>query len=104
MAGSAHFDNETGDQLSGDNIIIQSVDRWDTTTTSGEQGFTMLTIGSGKAKVFIDGQAIDGTWKKNSRTSRTLFYNQLEEEITFKPGKTWVEIVPPEVFNTLKVQ
>jgi hypothetical protein len=103
LAEAAHIDGVTGKQLSTDNIIVQSVERWSAPTTINEAGWAMQTIGSGKAKIFIGGKQIDGTWKKTARTSRTMFYDSNGKEIEFAPGKTWYEITPPEVFSKLKI-
>ena len=51
-------------------------------------------IGTGKALVFQDGVAIDATWSKATRVSRTIFKNSKSKEITFNPGPVWISIVP----------
>lgn len=103
LAGAPHRDKDTGDRLAAANLIIQEVERWDAPTTINEQGWAMKTIGTGKAKVFIEGKEIDGTWKKTSRTDRTLFYDAQGDEIKFIPGTFWYEITPPEVFSKLVI-
>lgn len=103
MGGVPHRDRDTGDRLAASNLIIQEVDRWEAITTINEQGWAMKTIGSGNAKIFIEGKETNGTWKKTSRTSRTLFYDLNGKEISFIPGVFWYEITPPEVFKTVKV-
>jgi hypothetical protein len=103
MAGDTHKDKNTGEQLSGTNIIIQQVDRRETTTAINENGWIMDTVGSGPAKIFSQGKQIDGTWKKADRSSRTIYYDDKDTEITFIPGQFWVEITPPDVFNALKI-
>lgn len=52
------------------------------------------TVDEGRALIALDGQVIDGTWKKESRTSRTRFYDQSGDEILFNAGTTWIEVVP----------
>ncbi|MDP3244798.1 MAG: DUF3048 domain-containing protein [bacterium] len=52
------------------------------------------TIGEGKAVVFFDGQAIEGTWSKPAQDERMKFFNADNKEIEFNAGLTWVEIVP----------
>lgn len=103
MANTPHRDATTGDRLAASNLIIQEVDRWETITTINEQGYAMKTIGTGKAKIFIEGKEIDGTWKKTGRTERTIFYDETGSEIEFIPGQFWYEITPPEVFKTIKI-
>lgn len=104
MGGYAHRDRATGDRLAASNIMVQAVERWEAPTTINEQGWAMQTIGTGNAKVFMEGKMIEGTWKKTSRTSRTLFYDTGGKEIKFIPGQFWVEIVPPDVFGKVGVE
>lgn len=101
MAGIVHRDRSTGEQLSASNVIVQSVERWLAVTAINEEGWGMKIIGTGKAKVFSEGQEIDATWKKTDRNSRTVFTDSEGKEIEFLPGQTWVEIVPPEVFGKI---
>lgn len=103
MGGVPHRDRDTGDRLAASNLIIQEVERWEAITSINEQGWAMKTIGSGKAKIFIEGKEINATWKKTSRTSRTLFYDDKGKEISFIPGVFWYEITPPEVYKAIKV-
>jgi hypothetical protein len=80
------------------------MERWEAPTTINEQGWGMKTVGSDKAKVFVEGKEIDGTWEKTDRTARTIFYDDQGQEIAFVPGQFWVEIVPPEVFSAIKIE
>ncbi|MDZ7587339.1 MAG: DUF3048 C-terminal domain-containing protein, partial [Patescibacteria group bacterium] len=104
MAGSAHKDRDTGNQLSPTNIIIQSVERWEAPTRINESGWAMKTIGEGKAYVLYGGQKIDATWKKTDLKSRTMFYDSSGKEISFLPGQFWYEIIPPDVFEKVKIE
>ncbi|MFA6493331.1 MAG: DUF3048 domain-containing protein [Patescibacteria group bacterium] len=104
LAGSPHKDAATGNQLAPTNIIIQSVERWESPTRINENGWTMATIGSGKAYVLYGGQKIDATWKKTDLKSRTIFYDSNNKEIEFLPGQFWYEIVPPDVFEKVKIE
>jgi len=95
MAGIAHKDAVSGKILTAKNVIIQEVNRQPAVTRINEQGWTMQTTGTGKAKIIIDGKVIDGTWKKKDRNSRTTFADNNGDEIKFNAGTTWYEIVPP---------
>lgn len=86
-----------GPEIQAKNIVVQWVERWPVVSAIGEKSWAMKTIGSGKAKIFMDGKVIEGTWKKESRTSRTWFYDSLGEKIKFNRGQTWIEIVHPEI-------
>ena len=52
------------------------------------------TTGTGEALVFKNGEAIEATWSKKSRTARTKFLDEKGKEIEFVGGQIWVEVVP----------
>lgn len=104
LGGFTHKDRNTGNQLAPTNIILQSVERHPGVTRINEDSWTFDTIGEGKAYVFYGGQKIDATWKKQDLKSRTKFYDSSGDEIEFLPGQFWYEIVPPEVFEKVKVE
>lgn len=104
MAGSPHRDRATGNQIAPTNLLIQSVERSETLTRINETGFTMKTIGQGKAIVLNGGQKIDATWEKTDLKSRSLFYDSSGKEISYPPGQFWYEIVPPDVFDKIKIE
>ena len=47
----------------------------------------------GRAVVFQDGVAIEGSWEKPSPAERTRFYDAARNEIAFNRGQTWVEVM-----------
>lgn len=104
MAGVEHKDKVTDTQLTAVNVVVQEVERWEAPTSIGENGWAMKTIGEGKAQIFSEGKQITGTWKKAGRTSRTIYYDDKGTEIEFAPGRFWIEIVPPDVYSTVKVE
>ena len=69
-----------------------------------ETGWQMKTIGEGKAYVLYGGKKIESVWKKKDLKARTLFYDAGGREIEFLPGQFWYEIVPPEVFEKIKIE
>lgn len=87
--GKPHRD-EDGNNIYADTIVVQYVD----TKVLDEVGrLGMDTRGSGKASVFKNGFEISGTWKKEYRTDKTRFFDESGNEIAFKPGKIWIEVV-----------
>jgi hypothetical protein len=52
------------------------------------------TTGNGKTLVFQNGEVIEGTWEKDSRTDRTHFYDKKGKETSFVRGQIWIEAVP----------
>lgn len=96
LAGSPHIDRIDKTQLNPKNIIVMTVNRKQTLTKINELGYDMTTVGSGKAKIFIDGKTINGTWKKSSSADRELFYDESGNEIVFNRGQFWICVIPSE--------
>lgn len=63
---------------------------------------SMTSIGKGKAIIFEDGLQIPAEWRKSTSKDRLRFYDSLGNEIVWRPGTTWVEVVPKE--NTVTVK
>lgn len=51
------------------------------------------TKGQGKALVFQDGKAIEGTWNKKDRKERMIFKDGNGKEIKLNRGQIWIEIL-----------
>lgn len=101
LGGKEHKDLTSSETITANNIIVQTVSRtFQPTGSYGSQNWVFDTIGSGNATIYRDGKEIKGTWKKTALTSRTKFYDESGAEIEFNPGKTWIEVVPPEVIPT----
>jgi hypothetical protein len=99
MAGVAHKDAVTGEQITARTIVALSVTHSPNPPYSGtgkESEWAMATIGEGTAAVFEDGHSLAATWKKPSRTERTRFFDGEGKEILLNRGKIWVEVVPQE--------
>lgn len=86
-------EDDEGAEIRAKNIIVQKVK---TSLLIDEGRLAMEAVGEGEALVFLDGTVISGTWKKDAKDSRTLFYNSDGEEIEFNAGTTWIEIVPTD--------
>jgi len=100
MADEPHNDLLTNKQLTAKNVIVQEVQRWNAPTEINEEGWAMKTVGTGNAKIFIDGKVIDGTWKKTNQEARTKYYGTDGKELSFNPGNSWICIVPPDISVT----
>ncbi len=93
--GVPHIDRDTGKQLTTKNIVVLFMK--ETHANDGyENNIHLLygTTGMGDAIVFRDGKEINATWKKASRTSRTLLFDTNGSPIKFNRGKIWFEILP----------
>lgn len=95
MGGSIHKDANNGEQIKSRVVVVQEVAAKQILTRINEQGLAMTTVGSGKAKVFQDGQVVEGTWKKSSQASRTIFYDAAGQEVKFNAGQRWITVVDP---------
>ncbi len=83
----------TNEQMHFKNIIILKMD---TVTISGdEKGRQNLNnIGSGKGYYITNGKAIEITWNKDSRSSKTIYRDSLGNEINVNDGNTFIQIQP----------
>lgn len=90
--GQPAKDLTTDELLSAKNVIIQFVK--ETGPLDEHLHMYYEVVGTGKAIVFHDGQAITGTWTKASVSSRTKFFDDKGKEIQFTRGQTWIELVP----------
>lgn len=54
----------------------------------------ITAIGTGKAYIFQNGTAIEGSWSKSSREDQIKFYDEEGEEVALAPGQTFVSAVP----------
>jgi len=90
--GQKFVDLDTNSQLAAKNVVIQFVKE----TGPVDKNLHMLytTIGSGKALVFQNGKAIEGTWKKETKGARTKFFDSEAKEISFVRGVIWIEAIP----------
>lgn len=78
--------------IAAKNIIIQILPN--SLIEDDEKGrLDMSVLGSGKAIYFIDGERIEGVWKKADFGEKTLFVDLENKEIRLNKGQTWVEIV-----------
>ncbi len=79
-------------QLSASNVVIMF------TTEKGpvdaEHHMYYEVIGEGAMIVFKNGEAIEGTWKKDTQLDREVFYDKNGDEITLTRGPVWVEVLP----------
>lgn len=92
--GKPHNDRNSGKQIRVKNVIALFMTEG--RANDGYEGnLHMLygTKGSGKAQIFQDGKVIDGRWKKDTRTSRTILTAN-GKEVKFTRGTLWFHILP----------
>ena len=90
--GQPFIDRNNNQQITAKTVVVQEVSY---TLFAGEDALNMQDIGSGPAYVFEDGVEVKGTWSKDSRTARTIFYDANNNQIPFDRGQIWIDVVPP---------
>ncbi|MEO7617912.1 MAG: DUF3048 domain-containing protein, partial [Candidatus Saccharibacteria bacterium] len=94
LANAPHIDKETGKQIHVKNIVVEYMPTSYGFTRINEQTVMMKTVGTGKAIVFRDGNAVEGTWSKASHNARTELLDASGQAIPLDAGNTWYSIVP----------
>lgn len=93
--GKPNVDKNTNKQITAKNIVVLVM--IESHANDGYENNVHLlyrTKGTGKAYIFMDGKQIVGTWRKDSRTSRTLIFDDNGAPIEFNRGTIWFEILP----------
>lgn len=91
--GKAHIDWEFDKpQLTAKNVVIMFAA--EKGPLDSELHMFYADIGTGKAIIFQNGEAVKGTWSKASALDREVFYDDNRKLIPMVRGATWIEIVP----------
>ena len=94
----APFMSESGEQIGVDNLIIEEHVVNNSKTIFDVAGNPSIEIadvtGSGRAVLFRDGRVVVGKWVRKSEADRVVYQTKDGEELTLKPGTTWVELMP----------
>jgi hypothetical protein len=101
--GKPHLDKDTGKQLTAKNVVILEMieDNADDGYVANDH-LLFEDKGTGKAVVFKDGKRINGTWEKDTRTSRTIIRDASGKQIQFDRGLIWFEVLPTDGVLTVK--
>ncbi len=91
--GGPHIDQETGEQLAFDNVLILYSEKSDYYGTQYLQ-FDLWSDGDGY--YITQGKAIPIRWIKNTEWGPMEFVDESGNEITVNQGKTWISIVPTQ--------
>lgn len=91
MAGEPHTDLETGEQIAAANVVVLL------TTEKGplnELKHMMYdTLGTGKALIFQNGDVVEATWSKKTRTSELEFLTDRGRPVEMARGLTWISVL-----------
>lgn len=97
------LDKNTGLQLTAKNLVVLFMQELN--ANDGYPGNLHLLYrnkGIGKAQIFIDGKKINGTWRKDKRTERTLLFDENGNGVKFDRGVIWFSIMPVGAALTVK--
>lgn len=86
----AQIDEETGEQISVKNILLQN-SSWKKYDENGYLNIDVNTSGTGT--YITNGKAIDVTWSKKDPWGPTYYYDANGGQILMNQGKTWVCII-----------
>lgn len=87
--GKLHVDELDNSPIIAKNIIIQKAK---TKVIDSEGRLSIDLVGEGTGIYITNGKAMEITWKKESRRSRTVFYDSSKNEIKLNPGVTWIQV------------
>ena len=89
--GEKMIDGYTNEPIVASNVIVQFCETYFYNGTASRPVVEMT--GSGVCDVFVGGGHIRGTWSRNALGDRTIFMDMNGEEITLKPGKTFIQVI-----------
>ncbi|WFA09554.1 DUF3048 domain-containing protein [Tissierella sp. Yu-01] len=88
--GKLHIDESDESVITAKNIIIQEAK---IRVIDNEGRLDVGLVGEGNGKYITNGVGMDIKWKKDSRDSKTYYYDINGNEIQLNPGNTWIQIV-----------
>ncbi|MBI4280948.1 DUF3048 domain-containing protein [Candidatus Uhrbacteria bacterium] len=72
------------------NVVVMETD---ISIIDNEGRRRVRTLGSGRARLFRDGQMLAGTWKREDREARTTFWDDQGNEMVLNAGTSWIEVI-----------
>jgi Protein of unknown function (DUF3048) N-terminal domain/Protein of unknown function (DUF3048) C-terminal domain len=95
--GKPEIDLADGQRVTARDVVVlfQTLSYGDPLAEPGNRRPVVGYLGTGKALVFHDGQAIVGTWHKSSTGDLTRFYAADGSEIPLLRGRIFIQIVQP---------
>ncbi|HUD09716.1 MAG TPA: DUF3048 domain-containing protein [Patescibacteria group bacterium] len=101
--GKPHIDKDTGKQLTAKNVVVlEMVEDNANDGYVADDHLLFENKGTGKAIIFKDGKRTNGTWEKDTRTSRTIVKDASGKQIQFDRGLIWFEVLPTDGVLTVK--
>lgn len=92
VSDDADIDKATGKQIEAKVVIIEENNSIESNDEFGR--LIINTEDSGNVVILQDGKIVNGTWKKENRTSRTRYFDKQNNEIQFNRGLIWIASLP----------
>ena len=88
------MDGATNEQVTCDNVIVQSMEyAW----YNGESDRPKVTtVGTNKCDYFIGSKHFTGYWVRDSISENTHYFDDNGNEVLFNPGVTFIQILKTE--------
>jgi len=95
--GKPHIDKNKNEPIAVKNVVVAFMK--ETAANDGYPGGHRLygTVGTGKALIFQNGEAIEGTWSKKSDDDQIMFKDDKGKDVEFVRGEIWVSGLDPSV-------
>lgn len=91
--GRPAIEASTGQQLWVKNVVVMEVT--EAPIPGDDKGrIEQVVIGSGRARVFLDGVEREVTWRKDSAEAPLTFFDAAGNEVQFNPGQIWIVALP----------
>ena len=100
--GQTHVDGEDNQVMTFKNVIIQQCDY----TLYDENGYMVYNVVNvGQPGYYLtEGQAIPIVWTKNAEDGVTKYFDKNGNPLTINTGKTYISLVPGEMWGSLSIQ
>lgn len=97
VSNKPHVDALTDEQISAANIILFYTAHNKTNIVedvNGARAIDIIMTGEGRAVVIRDGIQVEAEWRRTAEDQVILYWDEDGQVIPFKPGKTWIELMP----------
>jgi hypothetical protein len=95
-------DAATGGRVAPKNVVIMLMKFGPLNDGSKKHRLEADVVGKGTAWIATNGRTIKGTWKKESLTKPTIFYDASGEPVTLTVGQTFVQVMQTGTKVTIK--
>jgi len=87
-----------GARVGATNVVVQVVDvvPGDIIDPAGNPSPEVTQTGRGRAYILLDGHMVAARWERPTLDDMTTYVAKDGTEVTLRPGRTWVELLPSD--------